>query len=240
METAVGRNETGFFVYVWRFNALAIAGAAIVLIVLGLYAVVTIFKQETRVRQVTNVVNVGDKEVSEDFTMGDPSAIEGTTYVRVPFYRGQFYSSGSFYPKSTGPNVVNYLFLNISTNESRWLLETAGQLFMSSLVVYSKIKHLRDEPRTAVGLVHTLVEKDTNGDERLTDKDALTLAVSDVDGSNYRNLIEGIERLYSVEQIADDKVLVLYQKNQQAVYELYSVPAMVRLQQSSIPRIKLK
>lgn len=50
---------------------------------------------------------------------------------------------------------------------------------------------------------------------------------------------EGIERLYSIQQIADDKVLVLYQKNQQTISELYNVPAMVRLQQSSIPKVNL-
>jgi predicted ribosome-associated RNA-binding protein Tma20 len=73
----------------------------------------------------------------------------------------------------------------------------------------------------------------------LSERDAVSLAVSDVDGGKYRKLIEGIEQLYSVEQITDDKVLVLYQKDQQAIYELYSVPAMARLQQSIIPKIKL-
>jgi len=33
------------------------------------------------------------------------------------------------------------------------------------------------------------------------------------DGTNYRKLIEGVDQLYSVKQIADDKVLVLYQMN---------------------------
>jgi hypothetical protein len=52
-------------------------------------------------------------------------------------------------------------------------------------------------------------------------------------------LIEAIDRLYSVQQIADDRLLVLYQKNQQTISELFSIPAMVRLQQSSVPRINV-
>ena len=88
-------------------------------------------------------------------------------------------------------------------------------------------------------MIYSVVERDSNGDNRLTDKDAVSLATSAVDGTNYRKLIEGIERLYSVQQIADDKMLVLYQKDQTTLSELYSVPAMVRLQQSSIPKINL-
>jgi hypothetical protein len=238
----MGRSGNSFFDYVWQFNALAIAGAAVLCIVLGIYTTARIFKQETRPRRVTNVVNVGEKEnVTEEFTLGSPTIIVGTQYVRVPLYRGPSYSAsgGSFYSKSSDQNVVNYLFLNTSSNESRWLFESARQLLISSQVLSKKLKTLPDEQSAAVGIVYSIVERDSNGDNRLTERDAVSLAVSAVDGTDYRKLIDGIERLYSVQQIADDKVLVLYQKNQQTISELYSVPAMVRLQQSSIPKVNL-
>jgi hypothetical protein len=242
METGMGRSGNGFFDYVWQFNALAIAGAAVVCILLGGYAVVTIFKQETRPRRVTNVVNVGEQEkILEEFTLGNPTAIAGTQYVRVPLYRGQSFSASgsSLYSKSSEQNVVNYLFLNFSSNESRWLFESAGQLLISSQVLSHKLKTVPDEHNAAAGIIYSVVERDSNGDNRLTDKDAISLAASAVDGTNYRKLIEGIERLYSVQQIADDKVLVLYQKDQQTISELYSVPALVKLQQSNIPKINV-
>lgn len=239
MDTVVTQSESRFFRFVWRFNALAIAGAAIVCILLGLYAAATIFKEETRSRRVTNVVNVGEKDnVSEEFALGSATIIAGTPYVRVPLYRAQSYSA-LYYSKRSEQNAVNFLFLNISTNESRWLFERTGQLMIDSQVLYSKLRISPDEPRTGVGVVHVVVERDSNGDSRLTDKDAVSLAASAVDGANYRKLIEGIERLYSVQQIADDKVLVLYQKNQKTVSELYSVPSMERLSQASIPKIDL-
>jgi len=238
METDAARGTNRFFDYVWRFNALAIAAAAILCILLGVYAGVTIFKQETRSRRVTNVVNIGDKDkISEEFTLGTPSTIAGTQYVRVPLYRGQSYSGASYYSKSSEQNVVNYLFLNSSTNESWWLFENAGQLLISSQVLTNKLKTMPDEHNAAVAIIYTVVERDSNGDNRLTDKDAVSLAASDVDGTKYRKLIEGIERLYSVQQIADDKVLVLYLKDQKTLSELYSLPTIVRLQQSSIAKI---
>jgi hypothetical protein len=242
MDTDGARRANRFFDYVWRFNALAIAVAAILCILLGVYAGAIIFKQETRSRRVTNVVNVGDKDkIAEEFTLGDPSTIAGTQYVRVPLYRGQSYgaSSAPYYSKISEQNLVNFLFLNSSTNESRWLFENAGQLLISSQVLSNKLKTTPGEQNAAVAILYTVVERDSNGDNRLTDKDAVSLAASDVDGTKYRKLIEGIERLYSVQQIADDKVLVLYLKDQKTLSELYSLPTMVRLQQSSIAKINL-
>ena len=90
-----------------------------------------------------------------------------------------------------------------------------------------------------MGIFHVVIERDSNGDNRLTERDAASLAASAVDGTNYRKLIEGIEHLYSVQQITDDKVLVLYRKNQQTVSELYSVPRMERLMQANIPKVSL-
>jgi hypothetical protein len=241
MDSVLGQSDSRFFKYVWRFNALAIAVASILMVVLGLYAAATIFKAETRPRQVTNVVNVGEKDkISEEFTLGSVQTIEGTPYVQIPLYRGQSYASaGSLYSKTSERNTANYLFLNTATYESRWLFDGAGQLITDSEVLFSKLKRSPDEARTGVGIILTIVEKDSNGDNRLTDKDAVSLAVSDVDGGRYRKLVEGIERLHVVRQIADDKVLVLYQKDQETVFELYSLPSMTRLQRSSITKLKL-
>ena len=239
MDAAVQQYENGFFKYVWRFNALAIAGATTICILLGLYGGLTIFKEETRPRRVTNVVNVDQQDkVLEEFSLGTPSAMAATSYVQVPLYRGQSYGVGSIYSKGS-QQAVNLLFLNSSTNESRWLFNGVGQLLLDSQVLFNKLKDAPDQPRAAVAVVHVVVEKDTDGDKRLTGKDAISLATSATDGTNYRKLIEGIDQLYSVQQIADDKVLVLYQKNRETVSELYGVPSMAPLAQASVPKVNL-
>ncbi|WP_375783658.1 hypothetical protein ACE10Z_28110 [Bradyrhizobium sp. Pha-3] len=232
-------SESSFFRFVWRFNALAIAGATIVCIVLGAYVGLAIFRQETGVRRVTNVVNIDEKDKASDvFALGSPTTIAAAPYVRVPLYRGQAYAA-SYYSKRSDQNIVNYLFLNTVTNENRWLFERTNQLIIDSQVLFNKAKSAPDDARAAVGIFYVVVEKDSNGDNRLTDKDAVALAASAVDGTAYRKLIEGIEQLYSVQQIADDKVLVLYQKNQQTISELYGLPSMVRLTQTNIPKINM-
>jgi hypothetical protein len=238
VDTVVQPSESRFFKYVWRFNALAIAGAATTCIVLGLSAGLSIFNAEQRPHRVTNIVNVDQEDkASEEFSLGNPSAIAGISYVQVPLYRGRRYGVGSIYSGGS-QQVVNLLFLNISTNESRWLFNGVGQV-LDSHTLFNKLKDANDPSRAAIAVVHVVVEKDTDGDKRLTEKDAISLATSATDGTNYRKLIEGVDQLYSVKQIADDKVLVLYQKNRETVSALYGVPSMALLMQASVPKVSL-
>jgi hypothetical protein len=234
-------SENRFFRYVWRFNALAIACASMGFILLGAYAAVSILKEETRVRRATNVVNLGEKEtVTEEFSLGRPDIVTGTSYIRVPLRRGQSFGGGSFYYSKNTEQIVNYVFLNTSTSESRWLFEHAGQLVLESHFLYSKLRSAVEESRQSVGILYVVVDKDSNGDGRLSEKDAATVMASAVDGTDARKLIEGIEQLYAVQQIADDKVLVLYLKNTQTVSALFSVPALAPLTQVNIPKVGLK
>jgi hypothetical protein len=98
VDTVVQPSESRFFKYVWRFNALAIAGAATTCIVLGLSAGLSIFNAEPRPHRATHIVNVNQEDkASEEFSLGNPSAIAGISYVQVPLYRGRRYGVGSIY-----------------------------------------------------------------------------------------------------------------------------------------------
>ena len=234
----VTRKSDRFFRNLWRFNAIALAGALVVFVLLAASLAWSLFGETTRTRRVTNVVNVGEQEkVSEEFSLGTPYVLTGTPYVRVALVRGQT-SAGSYYLKRSEQNTVNYLFMNASNNEVRWLFDRANQLLIEGQILFDKAK-VTDISRSVVGLVYVVIDKDTNGDNRLTEKDAVSVATSDLDGTNYRKLIEGIEQLYSVQQITDDKVLVLYQKDKQSVSQLYSLPRMEPLKQAIIPKVGL-
>ncbi|WP_284260498.1 hypothetical protein [Bradyrhizobium iriomotense] len=224
----MGRSDR-FFRRVWRFNALAIATVAVLLVLSGLIVVGTIAYDHMRPRRVTNVVNVGEQDaVSNEFSLGTPGAIAGTPFVEVSLYRKQSYGG-----KWSDNNVVNLLFVNSFTNESRWLFEGAGQLILGSHWMFNRA----DEARTAVavGAFYVVVDGDTNGDKRLSGNDLVSLAAVAADGTNYRKLIEGIEEIYFVKQVADDKALVLYLKDKQAMSALFSLPSMVPLTQAKLP-----
>lgn len=234
------QNENRFFKYLWRFNALVIAGAAVLCILIGSFAAIMIFKEETGVRHVTNVVNIGGRpQVKEEFILGYPDVMTGTDYIKIPLYRDQHYEMSS-YSKKSGGNEVNYLFVSASSNEGRWLLETTDQLFISETILSERLKNLPAEEAKVLGVVYSLVEKDSDGDGRLTNRDLITVSASDAGGRSYRELIEGIERLYAIRQIADDKFLVLYQANKETISGLYSVPSMTQISQQKIPQVRLE
>jgi hypothetical protein len=240
IDRVMEQSENRFFQYVWRFNALMIAGSSVVVVLLGLYAAVQIFKTDAGSRRATNVVDVGDKDpVADEFSLGGASSIEGTLYVKIPLFRGQSPTASSYSFKGGTRNAVNYLFVDTSSGESRWLFEGAGRLIIESEVLFNKLRNSPGASRLGIGVVYTLVEKDSNGDNRLTDKDAPSLVFTGIDGSKYQKLIDKAERFYYVGQVADDKLLVLYQTNQESVVELYALPSMTRLQQSRIAKIKL-
>lgn len=237
------QSENAFFRLLWRFNAFAIAIAASMCILLGLVVAAILFREEARLGRPSNFVAVGQQDkVSEEFSLGRPGTASGTAVVRLPLFRGQSsYGPGSL-PSLKGSgrqSTVNYLFLDTSTNDIRWLFDGVGQLIVDDHVLFDKAKEFRDQPRMAVGIVYSVVEKDSNGDGRLTERDAVSLTTSATDGTGYRKLLEGIDQILSVQQTADDKVLVLYQKNGQTFSELYSVPSMARLAQTSIPKVNL-
>lgn len=239
MDMVVTRKSNRFFRTVWRFNAIAIAVTTVIVVLLSASLAWSIFGETTRTRRVTNVVNVGAQEkVSEEFSLGAPVALAGTPYVRVPLVRGQAYP-GSYYLKRSEQNVVNYLFLNTANSESKWLFEHANQLIVEGQILYDKAKFAPDSSRNVVGVLYVVIDRDSNGDNRLSERDAVSLATSDLDGTNYRKLIDGMEQLYSVQQVADDKVLVLYQKDKQTFSQLYTVPAMQPFRQVIVPKIGL-
>ncbi len=196
-----------------------------------------------RGRRITDVVNVGEQSnVKNDFVLGYPQTIDGTDYVRVPLYRDQSYDM-SYYSKSSGGNEVNYLFLNNGTGGSKWLTGTTDQLFVSDIVLFEKVRDSgefsNEGGNRTTGIMYAVVENDTDGDNRLSEKDEIAVASSLVDGSNYKKLIDKIDRLYALKQIANDKVMILYQKNRESMAEIYEVPSMNQLFQGAIPKVNL-
>ncbi|MBR0827667.1 hypothetical protein JQ596_19245 [Bradyrhizobium manausense] len=205
----MGRSDR-FFRRVWRFNAIAIATVAVLLVLSVFFAAATIVYDHMRARRVTNV---GERDaVANRFLLLPPRVITGTPYVEALLHRGQSYGDGS---------DVNVLFVNILTNESRWLFEGTGQQILGSHWMFDRVA----EARTAVGAFHIVGDRDTN----------VALVAVAADGTNSRKLIEGIEKVYSVKQVADDKALVLYLKDKQAMSALFSLPSMALLTQAKLP-----
>jgi hypothetical protein len=233
--------EPKFFKYVWRYNALAIAGVASLLGLLALSMVYDLVRSMTRDREVSNVVAVEESPeapsaVHEVFRLGSPASIAGTAFMQAPLFREQ-YQDRSYYSKGSTGNIANYMFLNTIANQSSWLMKDAGQLFLSNWTLTERIPSHSAGAGNAVAMVYQLVDKDTNADGVLTETDAATIATSGTDGTGFRKITEGLTTVHSVEQIANDRLLIFYERGADTISEIYSVPGLVKISEHKIQKI---
>lgn len=240
IETRMEENE--FFKYIWRFNALAFAGAATLAILAAVYTgAIYIKNQDARLHQTANVVNFDRQgKSSGKFKFGNPVAMTGSDFVRISLMRDPSHEISSYTPYSEITNDVNFLFLDVAKNEGKWLLENTNQLFVSGKFLYDKFTRDMNEEKKIIGILYELVENDTDKDGQLTRADAITLSTSQPDGSQYRKLIEEIDKVHSITQISVQKVLVIYQKNNHTVSALYGIPLMNLISQKTIPQVNFK
>jgi hypothetical protein len=231
------QDNNRFFQFVWRLNALAIAGVAVVAGLLGLYGLISIFDWETRDREVTDLLAVEpDVSRQDEVRLGYPTTIPGTQYVRVPLFREQKRDL-SYYSKSSGDNTVNELYVDSSTGKSKWLFAGTDRLILNQLQTMQQLKS--DQP-IATSILYSLVDKDTNNDKRLSPQDVTSIGYASLDGTVYTPLLDNIGKLYSVEQVADDKVMVIYFRNGESRLITYALPNYAILVDQVLPKLESK
>lgn len=230
-----------FYQKVWRFNALAIALCAIsVILFISAFAGFMILKQMTRERHVSaNLVtnNTMKSDISSTFSIGRPSLLAGTSFVMAEFYESQKYDALYLSSKDSRYNTVNHLLIDTRTGNTHWLVPGLKQLFLQQVGAYDK-KHFNndneEDKRNLVSIFYTLIEKDTDGNGRLTDDDKLSFAFSGPTGNEFAILQNGIDKVYSMDQITDDTFLFLYEKNKETFSEIYSLPSVKLLHQVKV------
>ncbi len=236
--------EPKFFKYVWRYNALAIAGVASLCGLLAVFMVYDLVRNITRDREVSNVVAVETGSntpaaVREVYKLGPPTLISGTSFMQAPLYREQ-YQARSYYNKGSTGNIANYMFLNVMTNQSTWLMNGAGQLFLSNWALTERAPSDQAGPGKAVAMIYQLVDKDTNADGILTEADAKTVGTSGADGTGFKKILEGVPNINSLQQITGDKLMIFYERGEDTISQIYSLPGLVNLSEHKIPKLAAK
>jgi hypothetical protein len=158
--------------------------------------------------------------------------INGTPYLYAPIYVGtedrksiakqlKEVGSASSYDgrqDDDGIDIRNYLFVHrdnlsasklLSNNSARLLeLEEIGEPAPPSRSVPAPSRI--DAIKKVKILWYVKVAADTNGDKILNDRDRKQIAISDVSGANYRELIRDIDRIILVHSKGLERRLVIY------------------------------
>mgnify|MGYP000954309856 CR=1 FL=1 len=195
------------FARIWRINAIVILLAGVIgTVVLSLVGYL-LFRDGTRVRQVDNVANIALGEVRESAAdLGVFSTIAGSSVLRAPLTVRQTYAIGSV-SEEAGP-TRNYLYLDPSSRAAHWLRPTMSGVILSSIPIPAS--EFGEQELKAVVFVHVTVDRDSNGDDRLTESDSKQIAVSAPDGTGYRVLVAEAEKLNAATLISPTRLLVVY------------------------------
>lgn len=174
--------------------------------------------------------NPGTKDETVEkikYVMGEFSLTKGTDYLSAPVYtdysgkgRIMSWASGEYgdYSAAKGDDVLvnNYVFVNRQDLSSR-------KLFPDNRSVILAAQQLGESGTEGTGgnqknivknvkaILYQVVKTDTNSDKKLDSKDQKTIAIADVNGANYRELVTGIDRVINIHAQSKDKRIVFYQ-----------------------------
>lgn len=135
------------------------------------------------------------------------------------------------YEKDSG-TTRNFMFFDIQNKSTRLLIKNNDSLFLKYHVLGEAINNKRkngnpiqkNSPNTAIpenlnsvqniqGLWYEVVTTDTNQDGRLGHNDQKTIAMSDISGENYTEVIQNIDNIISTHQPNAKQLLVFWYGN---------------------------
>ena len=108
------------------------------------------------------------------------------------------------------------MFINGNDKSAKKLLTKNNLLFLNAQNVLENPQNVVEQnAQTKInkvnGIWYTVVTADTNNDKRLDGRDQKTIAVSDVSGSGYTELIDKVDRVLGSHQKNQNNVLVFYE-----------------------------
>lgn len=226
--------ENKIFRLIWRFNAFVIMGAGLLAIAVLGFAAIAILRDVTRERQVGSIVNIDENsEIEEELRWGELREIAGTPYLMLPLYSHQSYDRAS-YSKST-ESTRNLLFFESNTGEKRWLFDRNDYLIINDRALAEPSSDR--QPAPVVAILYSLVKEDSDDNQRLDDRDRLTLALSQPNGLRYREILTDVERILGYRLSDGETLIIFYQSQENAYAAQISLNDFTAIEKTELPRI---
>lgn len=153
--------------------------------------------------------NLADKKPEKDnkvkTSLGNFQELEGTPYLMAPVNSLPISGQNSYDKKAS--TTRNYLFVNGNDKSAVKLVSQNDYLFLNAQEVVLE----RRDDKIVRGIWYEVVKADSNNDKRLDSNDKKTIAVSDVSGSEYTEIISEVDRLLGSHQKNSTTLLVFYE-----------------------------
>ncbi|AMO56277.1 hypothetical protein GZ77_05595 [Endozoicomonas montiporae] len=201
--------QSKFFRVIWQYNGLVLAVASTLAIAVLSFISYKVFKEIVVERSITNVVKTDSEKVTgEGFMIGYIEDINDGDHLIAPLISQQSYTK-SYYNKSSS-SQRNMLFINAGKNSSSWLFNDNESLITDYRLLSNKEA---DNSKSIVkAIFFTIAKADTNDDGFITDEDIKTIALSDPDGSKYKEIETNINKLHGHKFLNNNQLVVIYEQ----------------------------
>ena len=180
-----------------------------------------------------NMVNVEENRlIDSEWTLGGFRQIGKSGFMMASVHAKQEYNVG-FGSGKEASSHRNYIFINTTDKSTRWLLPTNQYLFLSA----NDIKEAESPDSKVIGIQYRIVKDDTDEDGRLTQNDKVAFGLSDIDGSNFTEVISGIDEFLSNEQPAPDTLLLIYRSDGKNLLSEIKISEKKVIQTKELPKI---
>lgn len=126
--------------------------------------------------------------------------------------------SRGFYSGSKAEDRRNVLFVPLE-GKGRWLFPQHQQLLLNS-------EQLRLEEQPTQALLFSVINRDSDGDGRLSDEDKQDIVLCQPDGSGQVTALKEIDHLLSNELLSASKLSLLYQQNHALHQAIFALPSL--------------
>lgn len=145
------------------------------------------------------------------------TVLEGTPYrvakVNQQWGESKGLLSSDSISRSYQETTRNHIFLNVENKASVKLLPKSDAIFTR----FEKIGKLDANGKLAKveALWYQVIQRDSNGDQKLDYRDKSTIATSAISGEGYTELIPKIDRVLNTFQSSPTKILMVYELDHQ-------------------------
>lgn len=197
-----------FFRRVWQANAILIFVAGIMAVLTLCLSLIMISTDVYGTRSVRNVVNTDEDIAKERLSIAESERICGTDSFLLALRSDQSYQQ-SYYSKSASA-IRNYAFVSMD-GQTNWVYPHNKFLFSEAVTLPRP--NSRCDLQSTKAVLFFVIKEDSNGDRRLTYKDAGTIALSRPDGAGYKEVISDATRLIS-HYIVRDALFLVYESSE--------------------------
>lgn len=179
------------------------------------------------------LVEGADSKNRGRFTLGYMMEVPGTSYSLMALEESA--EDNDAFGCGSASSQKNFLFVDGTTNEQRWLLGHNDYLVEFNQVLTTNPES--EEPWKVQAIMYVVTKKPTTGDARRTKADLKTIAFSKHDGSGYTEIVTDVEGVFGGSTNSNGDALIVYQRNSSLFSAIVDSKSFEIKNESEVPKV---